>query len=77
MVYTPNPGFVGTDTFTFRANDGESNSNIATNTIHVARSVETQVVPAGGGTVSTGTSASPTAPVVTGVTCRRARAVAP
>ncbi|WP_412542890.1 Ig-like domain-containing protein [Longispora sp. K20-0274] len=38
LVYTPNPGFVGTDTFRYRQNSslGEPNaSNIATVTIHV------------------------------------------
>jgi len=33
--YTPNPGFVGTDSFTYLANDGIENSNIATVTIEV------------------------------------------
>jgi uncharacterized protein YqcC (DUF446 family) len=30
VVYTPNPGFVGEDSFTFQASDGELLSNIAT-----------------------------------------------
>jgi MYXO-CTERM domain-containing protein len=33
--YTPNPDFHGTDTFTFRANDGALNSNTATVTVTV------------------------------------------
>lgn len=33
--YTPNSDFIGTDTFTFKANDGEADSNIATVTINV------------------------------------------
>jgi VCBS repeat-containing protein len=33
--YTPNANFAGTDTFTYRANDGTSNSNTATATITV------------------------------------------
>ncbi|HEY7759918.1 MAG TPA: DUF2341 domain-containing protein, partial [Burkholderiales bacterium] len=33
--YTPNANFAGTDTFTYRANDGTNNSNIATVTITV------------------------------------------
>lgn len=36
FTYTPNPGFTGTDTFTYRANDGNANSNAATVTITVA-----------------------------------------
>ncbi|NVJ58804.1 MAG: tandem-95 repeat protein [Gammaproteobacteria bacterium] len=34
-VYTPNPGFIGSDSFSFVANDGEVDSNIATATINV------------------------------------------
>lgn len=36
FAYTPNADFFGTDTFTYRANDGVNNSNIATVTITVA-----------------------------------------
>jgi Ca2+-binding RTX toxin-like protein len=39
VTYTPNAGFTGTDTFTFRANDGAANSNVATATITVGRRV--------------------------------------
>lgn len=35
VVYTPDPGFVGVDSFTFKVNDGEYDSNIATVTITV------------------------------------------
>ena len=35
FVYTPNPNFFGTDTFTYQANDGTNNSNVATVTITV------------------------------------------
>ncbi|WP_421658339.1 Ig-like domain-containing protein [Leptothermofonsia sp. ETS-13] len=35
FTYTPNPGFTGIDTFTYRANDGIANSNLATVTINV------------------------------------------
>ena len=35
FVYTPDPNFDGTDTFTYRANDGTQNGNIATVTIDV------------------------------------------
>jgi hypothetical protein len=34
--YVPNVGFVGTDSFTYQANDGTANSNIATVNINVA-----------------------------------------
>ena len=35
FTYTPNPGFHGTDTFTYKANDGQLDGNIATVTITV------------------------------------------
>ena len=35
-AYTSDPGFIGTDTFTFRANDGALDSNIATVTMSVS-----------------------------------------
>ncbi len=34
-VYTPEPGYVGEDVFSFVANDGQDNSNIATGSIQV------------------------------------------
>jgi VCBS repeat-containing protein len=34
--YSPNPGFEGTDSFTYRAHDGQLGSNSATVSIHVA-----------------------------------------
>ncbi len=36
LTYTPNTGFVGTDSFTFVANDGEVDSNVAVVTVNVA-----------------------------------------
>lgn len=30
LIYTPNPGFHGVDSFTYKVNDGELDSNIAT-----------------------------------------------
>ncbi|TAF01391.1 MAG: hypothetical protein EAZ78_18595 [Oscillatoriales cyanobacterium] len=33
--YTPNTGFVGSDTFTYKANDGKVDSGTATVTINV------------------------------------------
>jgi hypothetical protein len=35
FLYTPNPGFAGVDTFTYHANDGSADSNVATVTITV------------------------------------------
>ncbi|WP_153559190.1 tandem-95 repeat protein, partial [Roseimaritima sediminicola] len=35
FTYTPNPDFAGTDQFTYRASDGQANSNVATATITV------------------------------------------
>jgi hypothetical protein len=35
FAYTPNYDFVGSDTFTYKANDGVSDSNIATITIEI------------------------------------------
>ena len=43
FVYTPNLGFVGTDTFTYMASDGQSNSNLAMVTITVAELNEAPV----------------------------------
>lgn len=40
FVYTPDLGFVGNDSFTFRANDGLLNSNVATFTISVTSTSE-------------------------------------
>ena len=36
-TYFPNPGFVGTDRFTFAAYDGSRNSTLATGTVTVAQ----------------------------------------
>jgi len=35
LIYTPHTAFTGTDSFTFKANDGEYESNTATVTIQV------------------------------------------
>lgn len=40
FTYTPNPGFCGTDSFTYYATDGINNSNIATVTIEVVCTVQ-------------------------------------
>ncbi|MBB17585.1 hypothetical protein CMK22_20150, partial [Candidatus Poribacteria bacterium] len=39
--YTPNPDFVGHDTFTFKANDGQNDSNLGTVNITVSKVLET------------------------------------
>jgi predicted esterase len=36
VTYSPDPGYTGTDSFTFIANDGKSDSNIATVSINIA-----------------------------------------
>jgi VCBS repeat-containing protein len=36
FTYTPNADFSGTDSFTYRANDGSANSNLATVTINIS-----------------------------------------
>lgn len=35
FTYTPNPGEIGTDTFTFGVNDGVENSEVSTVTVHI------------------------------------------
>ncbi len=37
LTYTPNPGFQGTDSFTFKVNDGKTDSNLATVQVTVAQ----------------------------------------
>jgi PKD repeat protein len=37
LTYHPDPGFIGTDTFTYAAWDGSKNSNLATGTVSVAQ----------------------------------------
>jgi VCBS repeat-containing protein len=39
FTYTPNAGFTGADSFTYRANDGQTQSNIATVTLTVTQAV--------------------------------------
>ncbi|MGI9066294.1 MAG: tandem-95 repeat protein [Pyrinomonadaceae bacterium] len=39
FTYTPNTGYVGSDSFTYHANDGSANSNVATVTITVTAPV--------------------------------------
>ncbi|MEW6569798.1 MAG: Ig-like domain-containing protein [Nitrospirota bacterium] len=44
VTYTPTPGFTGTDTFTYTANDGTADSNVATVTVTVNPHVNTPPV---------------------------------
>jgi len=44
FVYTPDADYFGTDTFTYVANDGTVDSNIATVTITIADVAETQYI---------------------------------
>jgi hypothetical protein len=43
VIYAPNAGYEGVDSFTFRANDGNSDSNVATVTINVGNQTTDQV----------------------------------
>jgi Bacterial Ig domain len=68
VTYTPTSGFVGSDSFTFQAHDGQFNSNIATITINVgaAGGIITKIGQAqnfcqGGSCTSLSISYSPTA----------------
>ena len=51
--YTPNTDFVGTDNFTYRANDGLADSNGATVILHIFNPVPITVPPSGGTTQGT------------------------
>jgi hypothetical protein len=44
LNYSPDAGFTGTDTFTFQANDGDADSNVATVSIFVESSTPTEQV---------------------------------
>lgn len=57
FAYTPNPGFSGTDAFTYRANDGQSNSAPATVTLTVTAAPYITGQP-NGQTVAVGTNVS-------------------
>ncbi|MFN8495673.1 MAG: Calx-beta domain-containing protein [Caldilineaceae bacterium] len=58
LIYTPNSSFSGTDSFTFVANDGQVDSNIATISLTISAlpppcyTLTTSVNPNGGGTVA-------------------------
>ncbi|MBF2026304.1 MAG: tandem-95 repeat protein, partial [Oscillatoriales cyanobacterium C42_A2020_001] len=51
FTYTPNSGFIGTDSFTYRTNDGSLNSGLATVTISVTGTTNTPPI-AGNDTAS-------------------------
>ena len=44
FTYTPNAGFVGTDSFTYKASDGKLDSNLATVTITVTEANQPPVI---------------------------------
>ena len=51
--YTPDEGFSGTDTFTYTANDGELDSNVATVTVNVGEAATCEVETSEGCTATT------------------------
>lgn len=53
LVYTPNPGHTGTDSFTYQLNDGQDVSNIATVTITIGGVVANATPVAGWDSLST------------------------
>jgi len=61
FTYTPDPGYTGTDSFTYRANDGQDNSNTATVTITVSSVNQPPVLMVSRGPTPTFTSKYPTA----------------
>lgn len=63
--YTPNPNFVGTDSFSYRVNDGLANSNIATVVINVT--AENDAPLAGNDTYTTNANSTLTVAVANGV----------
>ncbi len=58
--YAPRPGVTGTDTFTFKANDGNADSNIATVTVTIGTTVATITLNSGWNLISIPTRLSPT-----------------
>lgn len=64
LTYTPNQNFNGPDTFNFKANDGELDSNIATITINVSAVNDAPIVSA---PTSVTTNQGSTAPFTLGV----------
>ena len=66
LTYLPAANYSGTDTFTFRANDGEANSNAATVSIAVAPVNDTPVANANAYTAQGGSTLTVAAPGVLG-----------
>jgi hypothetical protein len=65
--YTPNAGFFGTDTFTYKANDGQLDSNVATVTLTVNRTTNQAPVAVNDSySVNQGTALTVAAPGVLG-----------
>jgi hypothetical protein len=62
VAYTPEAGFSGTDTFTFKAHNGTNESNVATFTVKVKPKAGALAVSPAGALVSTGTLGGPFAP---------------
>ncbi|MBF0615152.1 MAG: SUMF1/EgtB/PvdO family nonheme iron enzyme [Magnetococcales bacterium] len=60
FTYTPNSGAIGTDTFTFRANDGRVDSNLATVTVTFLRNNHDPVASIGTLTVNQNTAGTGT-----------------
>jgi hypothetical protein len=53
LIYTPNSDYTGADSFTFKANDGEADSDIATVSIDVKPIISIQISPMDSGTTNT------------------------
>ena len=68
FTYTPNVNFNGTDSFTYRANDGALNSNVATATITVTPVNDAPVITSNGGGATAAVSIAETITAVTTVT---------
>lgn len=62
VTYTPTAGFGGTDTFTYKVNDGTNDSNVATVTITVAAAATPTPTSTPGGPTATATSAATATP---------------
>ena len=58
-TYTPTPNFNGTDSFTYRANDGTLNANMATVTITIAPVNDAPVITTNALTINQGGTAEP------------------
>ena len=64
LTYTPNADFNGSDSFTFRANDGSADSNVATFSITVAPINDAPVASDGSATTNEDTAVAATLSVV-------------